>query len=254
MAHLHEPGAALVPAFIDYPESDGEPIGETDVHVGAILYLREALRYVFRQAERIYVAANMLFYYEEGDPSAVKAPDVFVVRGAEKHDRRVYKLWEERVAPCLILEVTSRKMRLEDVGTKRALYEMLGVREYVLFDPLAEYLTPRLQAFVLEAGRYRVHELGPDETFRSAELGIVLRAEGTLLRTLDPETGYPVPTLEESAEQTRLQAEQTRLQARRAEAAEAKAEAESQRAEAAEAEAEALRARLRELEGKPPHE
>lgn len=259
MVYLHEPGAVRAPAFIDYPESDGEPIGETDVHIGAILYLREVLRYVFRRAERVYIAANMLFYYEEGDPSAVKAPDVFVVKGVETHDRRVYQLWEEGVVPCLIVEVTSRKTRLEDVGTKRALYEMLGVQEYVLFDPLAEYLKPRLQAFVLEDGQYRAQELGPEQSFRSAELGIVLQAEGTLLRPLDPETGRPVPTLKESVEQTRLQARRADTAEARVTAADAKAEAESRRAEAesrraeaAEAEAQALRARLRELEGKPP--
>jgi Uma2 family endonuclease len=201
-----EPSAARAAAFIDYPESDGEPIGETDVHIGAILYLRQALRYVFRKAERVYVAANMLFYYEEGDRSAARAPDVFVVRGVEKHDRRTYLLWEERVAPCLIVEVTSRKTRLEDLGTKRALYEMLGVQEYVLFDPLAEYLAPRLQANVLRDGRYELLPQRADESFPSAELGIVLQAQGTLLRPIDPETDRPVPTLEESAAEARAQA------------------------------------------------
>lgn len=71
----------------------------------------------------------MLFYYEQGNIAEFKVPDVFVVKGIAKHDRRVYKLWEEQQAPCVVFEITSRGTRLEDLGTKRALYEMLGVRE-----------------------------------------------------------------------------------------------------------------------------
>ena len=37
---------AITPAKqqIHYPESDGKPMGETDVHIDALIYLREALR------------------------------------------------------------------------------------------------------------------------------------------------------------------------------------------------------------------
>ena len=31
-----------------YPECDGKPMGETDVHIDALIYLREALRDHFR--------------------------------------------------------------------------------------------------------------------------------------------------------------------------------------------------------------
>lgn len=213
---------------IHYPESDGQPIGETDFHITAILYLRQALRHFFRQTEQIYVAADMLFYYEEGNPAAVKAPDVFVVKGISKHDRRIYKLWEEEMAPCTIFEVTSRSTRLEDLGTKRGLYEMLGVREYFLFDPLDEYLSPRLQGFGLVGEYYQPLALSPDGTLRSQELGVILRPEGTLLRVVDPATGEAVPTLDEAIEL---------------------AQAEAGRANAAEAEATRLRAELARLRG-----
>ena len=32
------------PTQIHYPERDGKPMGETDVHIDALIYLREALR------------------------------------------------------------------------------------------------------------------------------------------------------------------------------------------------------------------
>ena len=80
---------------IVYPESDGKPMAETDVHIDALIYLREALRDHFRETPQVYVAGSLLLYYEEGNPSACVAPDVFVVTGVAKHERRTYRLWEE---------------------------------------------------------------------------------------------------------------------------------------------------------------
>ncbi len=34
---------APTPVEIDYPESDGQPIGETDLHIGWIIRLRDML-------------------------------------------------------------------------------------------------------------------------------------------------------------------------------------------------------------------
>ncbi|RME41817.1 MAG: Uma2 family endonuclease [Caldilineae bacterium] len=225
---------------IHYPESDGAPMGETDFHITVILYLRQALRFLFRHAEQTYVAANMFFYYEEGNPAAVTAPDVFVVKGIPKHDRRIYKLWEEKVAPCTVFEITSRSSRLEDLGTKRALYEMLGVKEYFLFDPLSEYLSPPLQGFEREEGLYRPLPLSAEGTLFSRELNIILKPEGSLLRVVNADTGEPLPTLDEAVELAHQEMERARLEAQRA-------EAEAQRAEAAEAEAARLRAELERL-------
>lgn len=190
---------------INYPETDGQPMGESDVHINVILYLRQALRHLFRQAEQIYVAANMFLYYEEDNPEARRAPDVFVVKGVPKHDRRVYKLWEEQAVPCVIFEITSRSTRLEDVGTKRGLYELLGVQEYFLFDPLNEYLSPRLQGYHLVKDYYQPLDLSPDGTLLSQELGVILKPEGILLRVIDPATGQEIPTLDEAIDQTQVE-------------------------------------------------
>ena len=40
----------LTDVDIYYPESDGQPIGETDFHITTILYLRQALQYLFRHS------------------------------------------------------------------------------------------------------------------------------------------------------------------------------------------------------------
>lgn len=205
---------------IDYPTSDGEPMGETQFHVRAILYLYQALEYFFRHAADIYVSADMLFYYEEGNPAAFKVPDVFVVKGVSKHTRRIYKLWEEQVAPCTVFEITSRGTWLQDIGDKRALYERLGILEYFLFDPEDDYLSPRLQGFHLVDGFYQPMSLLPNGTLYSQTLGVILKPEKELLRVIDPQEDVAVPTLAEFAEQIVAEMKRAQAEAKRAEQAE----------------------------------
>jgi hypothetical protein len=232
---------------IYYPESDGKPVGETDTHIAALFHLWQALRFHFRNDPNTYVAGNMLFYYEQGNIAEFKVPDVFVVKGIAKHDRRVYKLWEEHQAPCVVCEITSRGTRLEDLGTKRALYEMLGVREYYLFDPLDEYLRPRLQGFRLVAGMYQPSKLAPDGSLLSRELNLVLRPEGKLLRVADPDTSEPLPTLDEAVSLMEDALETARTEMSRAEAEAQRAEAEAQRAAVAEARSAQLETEIKRL-------
>lgn len=196
--------APVSPALrITYPESDGRPMGETEIHVRTVIYVLEALRYFFRQAMDVYVSGNMLLYYEEGEPASVVSPDIFVVKGAHKHERRTYKLWEERLAPTTVFEITSRSTRLDDTGTKKALYAMLGVKEYFIFDPLAEYLHPPLQGFMLEASEYRRITPAADGSLTSLELGLKVTLEGQTLRLVDADTGEKMLTPLEAQEETR---------------------------------------------------
>ena len=217
-------------AQIHYPESDGKPMGETDVHIDALIYLREALRDHFRDDPQMYVAGNMLLYYEEGNPAACVAPDVFVVQGVAKGERRTYRLWDEGQPPAVVFEITSRGSRLEDLGTKRAVYAMLGVREYFLYDPLGEYLRPSLQGYRLQEGEYQRLLPGATGEFVSQVLGLELRLESGRLRVFNPTTGERLLTPAEA------------LVARRTEAA---------ARQAAEAELERLRTDMARIRGKP---
>jgi hypothetical protein len=45
---------------IHYPERDGKPMAETDVHSDVLIYLREALKDHLRDKSQGYVARNML--------------------------------------------------------------------------------------------------------------------------------------------------------------------------------------------------
>ncbi len=249
------------PAVIEYPESDGKPVGETDVHRREILHIVETLDRHFRNVPDIYVSGNLMFYYEEGNPSAVVSPDVFVVKGVRKGLRRTYKLWEEGVAPCVVIEMTSRSTRLEDKGNKRALYAMLGVREYFLFDPLGEYLKPPLQGFTLVDGEYAALPFEADGGIISRELGLKLYRDDTMLRLIDLATGQEVVRTEhlsvalqdalaraqQAQEQARLAEEQARRAEEQARLAEEQARREAEARRAAEAELERLRAELQRL-------
>ena len=185
-----------------YPESDGKPMGETEIHVEETIYLIVALKDRFRDAPDVYVGGDMFLYYVEGDPKKVVAPDVFVVIGAPKRKRRTYKLWEEGLPPTLVIEVTSASTRQEDLN-KKALYERLGVTEYVLYDPLGEYLNPRIQGFRLSGGRYEPIPQEPRGSLQSRTVGLTFTMEGPELRLIDTATGDPVLRDEEVRELAR---------------------------------------------------
>ena len=107
---------------IHYPESDGEPMAETEPHLEEMVYVWESLKDHFAAEPDVFVGANLFLYYRKGDPAAVVAPDGFVVKGVPKllpgnRRRRKYLLWEEGPAPCFVLETTSASTRREKRGT-----------------------------------------------------------------------------------------------------------------------------------------
>ncbi len=196
----------------EYPESDGEPVAETDLHIQLIFDLRFVLRDFFRADKRVYVGSNLLLYYVEGDPTKSVAPDVFVARGVGKHERRTYQLWEEGQAPNLVIEVSSRKTKKEDLNWKKQLYAWLGVREYFIFDP--EYkLKPAFRAYRLRHGQF-VEEAVTRGRITSEELGLELVNTGKTLRLFDPAANSFLPTPdEEAAARRQAEAELERLRA-----------------------------------------
>lgn len=201
----------LPPIRVEYPESDGQPVGETDTHITLLFSLLGALRDYFRDEPDVYVAGNLFVYYVEGDPSQVVCPDVFVVKGVPKGERRVYKIWEEGKGPDVVFELTSKKTRYQDLGAKKGIYEVLGVREYFIFDPLGEYLRPPLVAFRLTPEGYRPVR---EEPLVSQVLGLRLEVEGNSLRLVDLRTGEKLLTPEEAYEaRRRAEEELERLRA-----------------------------------------
>ncbi|MEK7809195.1 MAG: Uma2 family endonuclease [Chloroflexota bacterium] len=222
------------PGDIDYPSSDGEQMAETDYHVTLIAYVLAMLR-TFFEGQEVYVGANMLVYYEEGDPTQRVAPDTFIVFGASPHKRRSWFTWKEGKKPDVIFEFTSRGTQSEDRWTKKGLYAWLGVQEYFLFDPLDEYLKPRLQGFNWVDGDYQAIPL-VEGKLKSEMLGLTIGSEADMIKLWETKTGKELlpPNKETTAR-------------RAAEVAWRTAEA---RADAAEAEVTRLRAELERLKRK----
>ena len=193
MSHPGLPHDALL-----YPCSDGQPMAETGLHRRCMVDVADTLELWFNRHGRddVYVGSNNFLYYERGNPRAVVAPDVYVVVGASAGLRDTYLLWNEPKGPDFVLEVTSASTRHNDERRKRDVYASLGVSEYFLYDPRAEYLAPPLQGFRLHEGEYRavpaVTVLSNRGVAVASEvLGLELRDERAerRVRLRDPATG-----------------------------------------------------------------
>jgi Uma2 family endonuclease len=184
---------------VNYPESDGKPMGETDEHIDEIIRLRELLRRYYA-GQKVYVSGNLLVFYEQGNPKKFFVPDVFLVKGMDPGKRRIYKIWQEKKAPDAIIEVTSRKTKKKDTVTKPALYRQLGVLEYFLFDLTRDYLDPPLQGYRMIGGQYERIAADSEGALLSEQLGLRLCAEDGHLMLYRLDTGQRLLTADEQLE------------------------------------------------------
>lgn len=238
---------------IYYPDTDGEPMAESDTQRKPLTYLVEALDLHFQAHPKVYVSGNLLIYYEEGNPKKSVAPDVFVVLGVPKHDRDIYQTWVEGKGPDLVIEITSPSTRHLDDKEKPLLYRRLGVLEYFQYDPKGKYLKPALRGRRLNSqGHYEsmsaVQGLDGSVILTSTVLGLQLRLEFGKLRLFDPHTTEYLETYSESVHnrrqaelQAQLALQHTELALQHAESEQQHAESERQRAELALQQAESER-------------
>jgi Uma2 family endonuclease len=141
---------------IDYPETDGKPMAESDFQRPYVAYSTEVLAIHFHGRPDVYVSGNLLIYYEEGNSKTSISPDTFVVMGRPNRKRTSYFTWKENNKyPDFVLEITSKSTRKDDQTTKRDLYQTWGVQEYFQYDPTQDYLTPALQGLQLVNGIYQ---------------------------------------------------------------------------------------------------
>ncbi|MGI8787609.1 MAG: Uma2 family endonuclease [Pyrinomonadaceae bacterium] len=198
---------------IYYPESDGKPMAETDVHITLIADLLQTLRTYFSQTKDVKVLADILLYYEEGNPHKSIAPDVMIVSGVGKHLRRTFKLWEER-PPDVVFEISSRGTWKEDLQKKFFLYRDFGVKEYYIFDPEYDYLKDEpLVAYHLKNGEFKSVKIKRGRV-HSPFLNLDVVDTGAGLRLYNPETKAFLPLAEELATRTeKLESEVERLKA-----------------------------------------
>ena len=235
---------------VHYPYDDDEPLAESENQLFPLTYAHGALTSWFWNDPTTWVGADMFLYYEEGVPSSVVAPDVFVVTQTHRrHRRHSFQTWVEGRVPDLVLEVMSPTSVRRDTVTKFELYQDLGVLEYWLYDPTEEgVIEPRLRGYRLVDGEYQpieVREVGGRLVGASEVLGLELHAEAQWFRFFDPEPGEYLPDIYEITH--------AREEAARALASEQRAREEAERGQATERQArEGMERLLREHGIEPP--
>jgi hypothetical protein len=168
----------------------------------------------FFAGRRVYVASDLLIYYEEGNPRKSVAPDAFVVKNCKPGRRDTFLIWREGRTPNFVLETTSKTTRREDANKKNKIYAELGVGEYFLYDPLGDWLKPRLQGYWLLHGAYEPIPSTADGSIVSRELGIrFVLQEGDLVM-FDAQSGERLLSQEELAQHEKKRADEAERRAR----------------------------------------
>ena len=218
-----------------YPETDGEPMAASDLHLEILIWLLQVLKAHFADMPDTYVSGDILTYYTEGNPRDVVAPDVLVSFGIGQKQRHTYKVWEEGKTPDFVMEFSSKTTYQKDLTEKIDLYATLDIPNYLLYDAEALYLPSPLMGFQLVKGVYVPIQPGDDGNIHSDVLGLDFVIQGRRLRVYEPVRGEWLQTPAEA-------------HAARAENAEARAEKETIARQKAEAEVERLREQLTRLQ------
>jgi Uma2 family endonuclease len=260
---------STLPTMDDLPSEDPEEPGLPDeFHDLQPQLLSRTLRLSGYSSQEIYTASDMNLYYDLDRLSWYKRPDWFLSVGVSRlyegnRGRSSYVMWQERVAPSVIVEFLSPGTDAEDLGrfapkpvaslpnqppAKFQVYEqILKVPHYIVFDRRDSHL----RYFRLVDGQYEAQPIAPtNPRLWIPELGIGLAIwdglfEGmpqSWLRWCDAEGAiFPTDTeaaLQREAEAQRLR-QQAELQRQQAELERQQAELERQQANSEREQAEA---------------
>jgi Uma2 family endonuclease len=224
--------------FIHYPESDGQPMADNDLQYRWIVTIKENLETLFPND---YVAADLLWYPIEGDPTIKVAPDVMVVPGRPKGIRRSYKQWEEEnVAPKVVFEILSHSNTHAEMLRKQSFYRKHGVEEYYEYDPETNELG------IWRRGGDFLNPVDEVSGFRSPLLDVTFELNGPDLVIRKPD-GTPFETYAELHERAETERKRAESERQRAETEHERAEAAQRELEAERKSAERLKEKLREL-------
>lgn len=215
------PGLEHDDLAIQYPDTDEQPLAESDYQFNPLTETVHAMRVHYADRPDVYVAGDLFLYYRMNDIESSVAPDVFVVFGVDKRMRRSYFIWREGKAPDFVMEIASDSSYERDIGEKRDLYAAIGVTEYWRFDPLGECFDPPLVGERLVDGQYRIIPVAPDANRilrgYSQALGLDICVRDGLLRLFDPVAQTWLRNLAE--EKAAREAAEAALQASRARSA-----------------------------------
>ena len=121
---------------IIYPCSDGQPMADSTIQYKLIVKIKEGCESLFKHNPNVFVAADLLWYPVQGRTDISQAPDVMVIFGRPKGDRRSYLQWrEDNIAPQVAFEIRSHSDSQTKMNKKLSFYNRYGVDEYYLYDP-----------------------------------------------------------------------------------------------------------------------
>jgi len=211
---------------INYPESDGQPLADNTIQFRLIVTIQGGIDALFLDNPNVFVAGDLFWYPIEGEPWIRQAPDVMVVLGRPKGDRRSYKQWEEdNIPPQVVFEIVSKSNTKEELEiTKRQFYERYGVEEYYIFNP---------KKGILKGWQRQREVLQPIQTMLgwvSPRLGIRFEVEGGELEVYRPD-GERFASFVEIIQQRQLERQRAEGERQRAQRAEQEKQKERQRAE-----------------------
>jgi len=229
------PAKETLPTMYDLPSEDPKEPGLPDeFHIFQPQLLRETFFPPSYRADEVFTASDLNLYYDLRHPLWYKRPDWFAVVGVshlyEQKDLRLsYVIWQEGVAPFVVVELLSPGTEREDLGqtlrevnqppTKWEVYErILRVPYYIVFDRYSD----KLQAFQLVADRYSEIDLTtPRVWMPSLQLGLGLwqgsyqGIERLWLRWYDADGNWaPTPVEQENQQVDILAAKVERLAAK----------------------------------------
>ncbi len=237
-SRMIRPQPAPAPRPVVYPDSDGEPTSDNTLQETWISRMRGGFGVACPDA---FVAGDLLWYYQEGDPTKRVGPDVMVVYGRPRGDRGSYMQWvEDGVVPQVVVEVWSPGNSFAEQTKKLRLYERLGVEEFIAYDPDRNTFA----AFEREGGKLEV--VAVKEPWVSPRTGCRFVPGEDGLRAYRPD-GEPFRSVEESERHALEIASRAAENAARADENAARADENAARADENAAKAARLEAQLRAL-------
>jgi Uma2 family endonuclease len=190
----------LSPEFDLFEDDTEETLVGSSIHQGAITVAVQSIDDCAIEHGLPWFVGNQitLVMPRQGDrPPAQPAPDICVHPTLTRAPRTSLLVAIDG-PPSLIIEVTSPSTALGrdlNVGSptgKPLIYEAMGIAEYLVFDPLAEYLGQQIWARRLGPHGYLPWEPAANGRWVSETLGIAFAPQGFLLRVYN-RNGLLVP-------------------------------------------------------------
>ena len=210
----------LGPEFDLLPDDTEETLVGASYHQGNITQVYDGMILCGPERGHPWFVGNQikLVIPRQGEyPPYQPSPDILVYPTLGEGEHTSLSLVDDG-PPALIVEVASPSTAIDhDLNLtaplgKAAVYERIGVLEYLVFDPLGTLLPGQIRAWRRGALGYAPWGPAADGRWHSAALGVSFAPQGLWLRLYDQE-GQLVPTIRESDAMRRRLAEMSQRQA-----------------------------------------